>query len=569
MTTQRETAGFAALAGLIAILLGGPAAGAFEPVSLAAPTAPIRLSVLGTYRGNVFSRNTPATPPAYDPATRRLFVGSVDRGAIDVLDISNPASPRKAAAINLKRYGEPNSLATRRGLLAAAVKNPTDESDVGKVLLFRTDGAQSRLSAKPIELPTPSRIAFTPDGHRLVVTLSGAPNDDYSRDPEAGVAIIDLASGGRDICRLAESCHLRPTVRIVNFRRYNAQKAALIAAGVRIYGPNNPTVAQDLNPEGLAVAKDSRRAWVTLERNNAIAEIDLEQAQVVDLFAFGSKDHAVAGNGFDASDQDGGINIRAWPVRSFYSADGIAALGEGRQTFLITANEGDPKDTDVYSEKIRVGEDAYVLDPRRFPNAALLKQDSRLGRLQVTKVDGDTDRDGDFDRIFMLGSRSLAVWTTEGKLVFDSGNDFEQITARAVPAWFNTGEDENKLDSRSDDRGPEPEHLTVGRIGRHTYAFIGFERIGGIIVYEVTNPRTPRFVQYINNRNFALDPKTECPEKEQPMTPRCIQVGDLEPEGFVFISRRESPIGVPLLAVIHELSDSTTLYRIDRIRRTP
>jgi hypothetical protein len=308
---------------------------------------------------------------------------------------------------------------------------------------------------------------------------------------------------------------------------------------------------------------------VTLERNNAIAEIDLEQAQVVDLFALGSKDHAAAGNGFDASDQDGGINIRTWPVRSFYSADGIAALGEGRWTFLITANEGDPKDTDAYSEKIRVGEDAYVLDPRRFPNAALLKQDSRLGRLQVTKVDGDTDRDGDFDRIFMLGSRSLAVWTTEGKLVFDSGNAFERITAKAVPGYFNTAEDENKLDSRSDDRGPEPEHLTIGHVGRHTYAFIGFERIGGIIVYEVTNPRTPRFVQYINNRNFALDPKTECPEQGQPITPRCIRVGDLEPEGFVFIPRRDSPIGVPLLAAIHELSDSTTLYRIDRIRRAP
>jgi hypothetical protein len=161
----------------------------------------------------------------------------------------------------------------------------------------------------------------------------------------------------------------------------------------------------------------------------------------------------------------------------------------------------------------------------------------------------------------------LAVWTTGGKRVFDSGDAFERITAQAVPAYFNTAEDENEFDAQSDGRGPEPEHLTVGRIGRHTYAFIGFERIGGIIVYEVTDPRTPRFVQYINNRNFALDPRTECPEKGEPMTPRCVQVGDLEPEGFVFIREQESPIGVPLLAAIHELSDSTTLYRVDRIGR--
>jgi hypothetical protein len=206
------------------------------------------------------------------------------------------------------------------------------------------------------------------------------------------------------------------------------------------------------------------------------------------------------------------------------------------------------------------------LDTQRFPNAAALKQDNMLGRLQVTKVDGDTDRDGDFDKIVLPGSRSFALWTTTGELLFDSGDVFERVTAKAVPAYFNTEENENRLDARSDDRGPEPERLVVGRIGRRTFAFIGFERIGGIIVYDLTNPRRPRFVQYINNRNFALDPEAKCPEEGQPMTPRCARVGDLEPEGMAFIPGHDSPIGVPLLAVSHELSDSTTLYRIDRRR---
>jgi hypothetical protein len=181
-------------------------------------------------------------------------------------------------------------------------------------------------------------------------------------------------------------------------------------------------------------------------------------------------------------------------------------------------------------------------------------------------VDGDTDGDVDYDRIILPGSRSFAVWTRDAKLLFDSGDDFERITARNIPEWFNTEEDINMLDARSDDRGPEVEQLVVGKIGTRTFVFIGFERIGGIIVYEVTDARRPRFVQYINNRNFALEPKTECPEKGQPMTPRCFVVGDLEPEGFTFIAARESPTGVPLLVVSHELSDSTTLYRIDRLR---
>jgi len=359
-------------------------------------------------------------------------------------------------------------------------------------------------------------------------------------------------------------------------------KAELIASGVRIYGPNKPddpeypTVAQDVNPEGLTISQDSRLAWITLERNNAIAVIDLNQAKVIDLFPLGWKDHSKlneqskAVNGFDASDKDGGINIQAWPVRSFYSPDGIAVVGGGQQSFLLTANEGDPKDDDFYREKVRLGEISYPLDPNVFCpppkcqyDAAVLKEDKNLGRLQVTNADGDIDRDGDFDEIYMLGARSFSVWTTDGTLVFDSGDAFEQITAAAVPAYFNTGEDSNKLDDRSDDRGPEPEYLTVGKVGPREYVFIGFERISGVMVYDITDPRQPYFVQYINNRNFGFDPSKVCGTKGQPQLPNCENVGDLETEGLLFIAREDSPIDVPLLVVSHELSDSTTLYRID------
>ncbi len=172
-------------------------------------------------------------------------------------------------------------------------------------------------------------------------------------------------------------------------------------------------------------------------------------------------------------------------------------------------------------------------------------------------------RTADLDEIYMLGSRSFSVWTMEGKLVFNSGDAFEQITAQAVPAAFNTGEDENLLDSRSDDRGPEPEHLTVGNVDGRDYLFVGFERIGGFVVYDITDPAKPVFQQYINNRDFTLDPKPNCGTKGSPELPTCATVGDLEPEGFVFIPKQDSPIDVPLLGVIHELSDSTTIYRID------
>jgi hypothetical protein len=165
----------------------------------------------------------------------------------------------------------------------------------------------------------------------------------------------------------------------------------------------------------------------------------------------------------------------------------------------------------------------------------------------------------------MVGARSFSVWTLNGRLVFDSGDEFEQITAAAVPELFNATEDSNKVDQRSIARGPEPEELVIGRVDNREYAFICFERIGGVIVYDVGAPATPVFQQYINNRNPAADPAVVCGPKEQPETPDCRKAGDLEPEGLLFISKEESPIDAPLLVVSHELSDSTTVYRVDTI----
>jgi hypothetical protein len=196
-------------------------------------------------------------------------------------------------------------------------------------------------------------------------------------------------------------------------------------------------VAQDLEPGQIAITEDGRYAWVTFTRNNAIGQIDLLEGQVTKVLGLGTKDHSLLDaegtpiNGFDASDRDGAIRIKDWPVHSFYEPDGIAVIGSGDSTYIVTANEGDPKDSDFFSEKERVAN--LKLDPERFPNAAQLKGAANLGRLQVTNQEGDTDGDGDYDQIFMQGSRSFSVWSATGELVFDSGDDLEQITALAAP----------------------------------------------------------------------------------------------------------------------------------------
>jgi 2',3'-cyclic-nucleotide 2'-phosphodiesterase/3'-nucleotidase/5'-nucleotidase len=277
---------------------------------------------------------------------------------------------------------------------------------------------------------------------------------------------------------------------------------------------------------------------------------------VTAIHGLGTRDLAVPGQGIDASDRDGAVNIRPWPVRAYFGPDGIGAYPAGGTLHLVTANEGDPREF----EDARVAE--LRLDPTAFPDAAGLKRPQNLGRLRITRVEGDSDGDGDFDRLYTLGARSMAVWSADGRLIADTGDEFERTTAEAVPAFFNTPDDANRFDGRSPDRGPEPEPLAIGEVAGRWYAFVGFERIGGVIAYDVTEPEAPRFAFYLNNRNFAIDPAAVCVQN-RPKAPACAEVGDLEPEALRFIPATESPNGHALLVVTHEQTDSVLLLQLN------
>ena len=246
--------------------------------------------------------------------------------------------------------------------------------------------------------------------------------------------------------------------------------------------------------------------------------------------------------GLDASDRDSQINIRAWPLFGMYEPDSIASYRVKGRTYLVTANEGDAREWPGFVEEARVS--TLTLDSAAFPDAATLRLPANLGRHTVTRTLGDADGNGTYEKLFTLGGRSFSIWSTDGTQVYDSGSDLERITAGAVPANFNASNSNSTFDDRSDNKGPEPEAVTVGEIGGRTYAFIGLERVGGIVMYDVTDPTTPLFVDYLNNRNFAAG------------------TGDLGPEGLTFIPARESPNGQPMLVAANEISGTVTLYSI-------
>jgi hypothetical protein len=213
------------------------------------------------------------------------------------------------------------------------------------------------------------------------------------------------------------------------------------------------------------------------------------------------------------------------------------------ETFLLTANEGDSR----VSEETRVADE--TLDPVMFPDAITLQSPGNLGRLRITNGRGDLDGDGDFDELYAFGGRSFSIWSTSARLVVDSGDFFERVTAAAVPTIFNSnGDSAATFDTRSDDKGPEPEGLELGKVFGRTYAFVGLERVGGIMVLDVSNPFQPVFVRYVNNHI--------------PGSP--VALGDISPEGLLFIKAEDSPNGTPLLVASHEISGTVTIYEITR-----
>ncbi|MEP3563202.1 MAG: choice-of-anchor I family protein [Marinobacter sp.] len=512
----------------------------------------IELSVLGSYvpKGDVFDESA-AEIIAHDPSGQRLFVVNAQAATVDVLDIRNPAEPALLDTIDASREGATaNSVAVYGDLVAVAIEAKVKQAE-GKVVFYNASDL-SKVGEVTVGA-LPDMVTFTRDGQKVLVANEGEPSDDYTTDPEGSVSVIDLSSGVANA-----------TVKTADFRAYNGREQELRESGIRVFGPG-ASAAQDFEPEYIAVSQDNTRAWVTLQENNAVAVLDIEAARIVDVLPLGFKDHRLLGNEMDASNKDGGINLQNWPVKGMYQPDAIASYGYNGKTYYVTANEGDSRDYDGFSEEFRVKDlqlgEAFGNEAQRKE----LQDKANLGRLKVTSTMGvtngcepansatDVEKDCVFGELYSYGARSFSIWNEQGQRVFDSGNDFERITANLIPEGFNATNDENGVDDRSDDKGPEPEAVAVGEIQGQNYAFIGLERVGGIMVYNVTNPQSPQFVQYLNNRDLSVSTADV----------EAGKAGDLGPEGMAFIRAEDSPISQPILAVGNEVSGTTTLYRIN------
>lgn len=500
---------------------------ALAPTASAKPVQDVDLTFLG--RTTSSGTANEAEIAAFDPQTNRVFTTNASDNAVDVYDFSNPAAPGTPIdSIALDPFGGGvNSVAVSDGVVAVAVEGATPQ-DTGSVQFFDTDGdrlGQARAGALP------DMVTFTKDGRYVLVANEGEPTTDGTFDPEGSVTVIDTKKGLSDL-----------TVRQAGF------EGVPLRGPVRTFLPGS-SIEQDLEPEYITTQDD--RAYVSIQEANAVGILDIPSGEWKVVRSLGFKDWSESP--LDTSNgDDGGIVLRSWEnLFGMYQPDAIASYqvpvkvkgtkGKRKtrlETFIATANEGDARDYDFFAEEAEVQD--LALDPAAFP--AGTEDPANLGELKVTDTMGDTDGDGDFDELYAFGARSLSILDASGKVSFDTGGELEQLTQALDPLNFNRSNTAGSpVDNRSDDKGPEPEAITVGKVGGRQYAFLGAERSGGIFAYdlEATRGEAAFADGYLNTRE-----------------------ADLGPEGSLFVRPKDSPTGKPLLLVTYEVSSTVAAYEI-------
>ncbi len=455
------------LATAAALLAAGALPAAANPIAAITP--------LWTFDHNVAPTiGRSSEIPFWDAATGTLWV--VGGNGLDVLDLAG----NRLQTWTSSAFGSVNSLAIAGSTLALSFTNGLATSAPGSVQFFDTttflsQGATAAYLGGVNTGAVPDMITWTAGGTRLLVANEGERRSNAD-NPAGGVSLIDVSRHGA----------FSTTVRHAGFGAFDDQEATLRAAGVRIQAGVAASIA--LEPEYIAVAPDGRTAMVTLQENNAIAELDLQGNQFTRILPLGTKDYSLPGNAIDPSDQDGRVEFRGVPVKGLYMPDAIVSYSVGGQAFYVMANEGDAfvDDADV----VRLGNAAVTLDPTVFPDAADLKLNSNLGRLNIVRdgVDGSGSTIN-MTEIVTLGGRSFSIRDADGHLVYDSGNLLEvEAHARGVYA-----------DNRSDDKGVEPEGVAVFEFAGRTLAFVGLERTtrSAIAIFDVTDPAAVSFLDMI------------------------------------------------------------------------
>ncbi|EGR2919217.1 alkaline phosphatase [Vibrio parahaemolyticus] len=516
----------------------------------------------------------------YDACTDKLYVVNAQAKRVDVLSLNESSAPSQTDFIDLTdagtsagiEIGAANSVAVFNGLVAVAIENNNKQED-GLIALYRSDDLSLITTFKTGALP--DMVGFSKDGRYIATANEGEPNSDYSIDPEGSVTLVDLSKGINNA-----------DVTQIGFGEFDGVRSDELPKAVRISGPN-ASIVQDLEPEYLTFA-DNGKIYVALQENNAMAIIDPQSQSVEKIVALGEK--SWSNSKLDASNKDKIIgNLKSYPqLVGLYMPDTLDSYSVNGQTYIVSANEGDGREYGFKTTQdecdqagFKWDEDDYQGTPdytnvkgsclshidevrgkklkvtTDHPLAGALKDNKQLARLKVIKPNHTLNTE---ENVQAFGARSFSIWNENGELVFDSGDDFATVALLNEGKHFNSTNDSNSSgDDRSDDKGIEPEAIEVAKINGRYYAFIGLERQGGIMVYDITEPKQAQFLHYVNHRDYTQPVCTLVEDGECANDTYNPKAGDLAPESINYFTRN----GQHFIAVGNEVSGTTSVFRIE------
>ena len=466
----------------------------------------------------------------YNKEDKVFYVVSGVTQSIDLVKINSDGSTKLKKRLEIKKVLEGKginagdmtsvSYSDEKNLLAVAVQD-SDYDKNGHIVILDKEG--NFLEAYECGVQ-PDMVTFTKDGRYILSADEGEPQKGYGNgfvDPRGSVTIVDVEN--------------KETKKV----EFNINRDEALKNGVLLKKGSNP--AEDLEPEYIAISDDNKTAYVSLQENNAIASIDIKKAEINYVKGLGFIDHTLPGNEIDAVRGKGSnaeIDIKNDDFLGTPMPDGIAFVSKNGKDYILTANEGDAREWGKKKNKYE------NTKSKKFDKK---NADKETEYLDPEKTDGLVE-----GRIHLLGGRSFSIYDASNlRRVYNSGSDFEKITAKIFPDFFNTNNDEDKgpdeLDARSNKKGPEPENVAVLNIKDRTYAIVGLERISGIMIYDITDPLNPVYKDYFNNRIFI---KSVDKDEKVGLEKR----GNIGAEGLCTIEAKDSPTGKPLVLVANEVS---------------
>jgi len=507
---------------------------------------------------------------AFDAASGRLFVTS--SSGIQVVSVDEQLQMTLLATLSLGS-NDINSVAVKNGIVAVAVA-ASDKTLPGSVYFLDADGdvtSPLMTLGNVMVGANPDMLTFTADGNTVLVANEGERNT--PADITAGKSAID-PDGSVSIIDLSDLEHI--SVKTASFDPANVGSISnLKAEGVRLFAGNTgfetTTLAQDLEPEYISITPDGNTAFVTLQENNAIGILDIATGTFTDIVPLGFK--SWLGLPLDGSDKGTYTPLTNLPVFGQYMPDGIGSFtGSDGKAYYIIANEGDDRNDFMSPDAVKLKDIASYVDPVSGHNFSLdsgliakygnLLSTSAIGNLRISLApgnNGDINGDGVIEQIQAYGARSFSILNADGTIVFDSGSQIEQFAAST--GSFNSADPATSgifVDTRSDNKGPEPEGIAIGQIGGKTLAFVGLERAGGaIMVYDVTDPLHVSFVQSLHN-----------PDDSKALSGDGAESG-AGPEGLTFVSSDSSPSGQNLLFISNEYAKTVSLFTITNLNDAP